>query len=256
MDIHNAINLVRDTAKTGVDIYERRPGKYQLVIPILHEDGDMVDIYLQDSPKGEDYVRICDFGMALMRLSFNYEINSHARQSILDSILTNNGVRNDNGNLYLDTPMRLLYESILQFSGCVQKVCNMRYWSQAIIHSSFYEDLEKYITTELKEFDPRRNVSPLSDYEIITVDWSLTYNSRNLYLFGVTSNDKARNAAIALLEFKKSGLPFISFVVHEDMLELEGKEIAYLTRSADKQYPTLEDFREGAPSDIKRLLHA
>ena len=30
----------------------------------------MVDIYLQESPRGEAYIRICDLGMALMRLSY------------------------------------------------------------------------------------------------------------------------------------------------------------------------------------------
>ena len=56
MDTNKVIHLLHDRAKTGFDVYERRPGKYQLIIPILHEDGDMVDIYLQDSSKGENYV--------------------------------------------------------------------------------------------------------------------------------------------------------------------------------------------------------
>ena len=68
----------------------------------------MVDIYLQDSPKGENYIRICDFGMAVMRLSYTYEITTDSRQRIFDSILINNGVQNDRGNLYLDTTIEML----------------------------------------------------------------------------------------------------------------------------------------------------
>lgn len=252
MDIQKAIKLIRDTAKMGVDTYERRPGKYQLVIPILHEDGDMVDIYLQDSPMGENYIRVCDFGMTLMRLSYSFEINANTRQRILNSILTNNGVTNDNGNLYLDTPLEMLYESILQFSGCVQKVCNMRYWSRDIIHSSFYEDLGNYITTQLIDFDPRPDIFPIPDHKIITVDWSLSYKTRKFYLFGVRGNSKAKSTAIALLECKKSDPRFISLIVHEDMQDLGGKEVTHLARNADKQYPTPEDFKEDARSDIER----
>lgn len=128
MDIHKAIDSLRDQAKTSFDFYERRPGVYQLIVPIVYEDGDMVDIYLQDSPQGGSYVRICDFGMAIMRLSCTYEIDSPSRQKIFDSILVNNGVQNSDGNLYLDTTPDMLYESILQFAGCAQKVCTMRYW--------------------------------------------------------------------------------------------------------------------------------
>ena len=70
---------------------------------------------------------------------------------------------------------------------------------------------------------------------------------------GVHSNDKAKNAAILLLEFQKANLPFISLIVHEDMEELGRKERLYLTRNADKQYPSLNDFQETAPLDIPRL---
>ncbi len=245
--------LLRDRAKTGFDVYERRPDKYQLIVPILHEDGDMVDIYIEDSPNGEDCIRICDYGMTLMRLSYAYEVNSETRQKIFKSILINNGIEEHNGNLCLDSPVNLLYESILQFAGCVQKVCNMRHWSREIIRSTFYEDLREYTTTSLSQFEPVPDNSPLDNYQIISVDWSLTCNKRNLYLFGVGSNDKAKSTAISLLEFQKRQLPFISLIVHEDMEALGKKEKLYLTKNADTQYPSLDDFREKAPSDIPRL---
>lgn len=256
MDFNKAIRLLRERTRNGFDVYERRPGKHQLIVPILHEDGDMVDIYLQDSPKGEHYVRICDFGMALMRLSYAYEINSQARERIFNSILINNGVCNEGGNLYLDVAPGRLYEGILQFAGCVQKVCNMRYWSREIVRSAFYDDLRNYATTELEPFHPKPDVHPLPSYEMISVDWSLTHNDRSFYLFGIGSRDKAKNVAISLLEFQKANLPFISLVVHEDMEELGRRERQYLTKNADTQYPTLEDFQERAHSDISRLAAA
>ena len=253
MNINKVVNLLGDKARNGFDVYERRPGKYQLIVPIHHEDGDMVDVYLQDGSGAPGTIRVCDFGMALMRLSYTYEINSPSRQRILDSILMNNGVQNDNGNLYIDTPLKLLYESILQFTGCVQKVCNMRYWSREIVRSTFYEDLKEYTITELRRFDPKPDVSPLPDYLDISVDWSLTYNERDFYMFGVSSNEKAKSTAICLLEFQKEELPFTSLIVHEDMEELGRKEGTYLTRNADKQYPSLKDFQAQALSDIPRL---
>ena len=162
------INSVRESLNTplsaGFDLYERRPGKHQLILPILHEDGDMVEIYLQDSPKGDGYVRICDYGLTLMRLSYTYEISTLTRQQIFDSILINNGVGNEEGNLYLDAPMDKLSESILQFAGCTQKICNMRYWSREITRSAFYDDLEDYITSDLATFSPGANQFPLSDF--------------------------------------------------------------------------------------------
>ena len=144
MNTRKIIELLNNKAGTSFDVYERRPGEYQLILPILHEDGDMIDVYLCDSPKGESYIRICDFGMATMRLSYSYEINTDSRRRIFNSILINNGVQNDNGNLYLDVTSEDLYDGIMQFVGCVQKVCNMNYWSREVIRSSFYEDLKEY----------------------------------------------------------------------------------------------------------------
>ena len=252
MDINNIKVLLGNRSANEFDLYERRQGKYQLIVPILHEDGDMVDIYLQDSPQGEGYIRICDFGMALMRLSYTYDINTDTRRRIFDSILINNGIRNDEGNLYLDTPLNNLYESILQFAGCVQKVSSMSYWSREIVRSAFYDDLAKYITTELTKFSPIPDQSPIPEYPI-SVDWALTHNNRNYYVFGVRGNNKALNVAVSLLEFQKARLTFISLVVHEDMEELGRKERTYLTSNADRQYPVLNDFFERSVADINRL---
>ena len=235
------------------DLYERRTGDFQVILPILHEDGDMVEIYLQEIPHRERFIRVCDFGHALMRLSYTFEVNSPTRQKILDSILYNNGVTNSGGNLYIETPIDKLYEGILQFAGCVQKVCNMRYWSRESVRSLFYEDLKEHVETRLADFSPKPDLFPLDDNPLLSVDWSLTCNNRNLFLFGVRGSDKAKNVAISLLEFQKAGLPFISLVVHEDMQDLGRRELSHLTRNADKQYPELVAFREDATQDIPRL---
>ena len=256
MDIDRARQVLGAIPAPGFDVYERETGDCQLIIPLSHEDGDMLDVYLDYSPLGPNYVRICDFGMALMRLSYTFDISTRTREDIFESILVNNGVRNDRGNLYLDAPVENLYEGILQFAGCVQKVCNMRYWGRETVRSAFYDDLKEYVTTSLTQFSPEANRTPLPDYSILNVDWSLNHNNRNLYLFGVGGNNKAKSVAISLLEFKKAQLPFISFVVHEDMEGLGRSEKTYLTRNADKQYPDLDSLKSDGVEDIHRLAVA
>ena len=253
MDINNIRASLSGRVSSGFDIYERRQGDYQLIVPIFHEDGDMVDIYLQKSPQGEAYVRICDLGMALMRLSYSYDLNTDARRRIFDDILINNRVANDDGNLRLDVPVGALYEGIMQFAGCVQKVCNMRYWARETVRSAFYDDLSDYITSNLSLYSPVARQAPLPNAGVFSVDWTLTHNRRDFYLFGVLGNDKAKNVAITLLEFQKATLPFISLVIHEDMEALGRRERQYLTRNADRQYPVLDDFKESVEADLRRL---
>ena len=253
MNINEARELLKDISGAGFDVYERETGDCQLIVPILHEDNDMVDIFLADSPRGKSHIRLCDYGMALMRLSYTFEISTATRQDIFESILINNGVSNDRGNLYLDTPVNQFYESVLRFASCIQKVVNMRYWNRETVRSAFYDDLRYYIKTDLTQFTPVADVTPIQQYPIVSVDWGLTWNSRNLYLFGVRGNGKASSTALCLSELKKAQLPFIGFVVHDNMEELGRREQFYLTRNADKQYPDLDAFKGDIVQDIHRI---
>ncbi len=197
-------------------------------------------------------IRICDFGMTLMRLSYTYEISTPARQKILDNILINNGISNDDGNLHLDVPMDTIHEGLLQFAGCVQKICNMRYWGRETVRATFYRDLGEHITTKLTTFDPAPDMRPLSEFPI-GVDWLLTHNKKSLYVFGVRGNDRAKNVAIALLEFQMAKLSYISLVVHENMEDLGKNDRVFLTRNADNQYPALDAFVDKGAADIQRM---
>ena len=188
-----------------------------------------------------------------MRLSYSYDLNTDARRRIFDDILINNHVENDDGNLYLDVPIGTLYEGIMQFAGCVQKVCNMRYWARETVRSAFYDDLNDYVVSNLKPYSPVASQTPMPSDGVFSVDWTLTHKRRDFYLFGVLGNDKAKNVAITLLEFQKARLPFISLVVHEDMEALGRRERQYLTRNADRQYPVLDDFKESVVADLRRL---
>ena len=253
MNLDAVKTVLKEPRSASFDLYERRPGDYQLIIPICHEDGDMLEIYLNESPKGSEYVRICDLGLSLMRLSYTYDISTDTRKRIFDSILFNNKVNCNEGNLYIDAPLNMLYESILQFAGCVQKVCNMRYWSREIIRSEFYDDLNEFIFSGLASYSPEASVSPGLD-SLPDIDWSLSYKNQNFHIFGVNGNSKAKDVALLLLEMLKAELKFISLVVHEDIEDLGRKESLYLTRNADKQYPNLGAFRDDADRDIPRLV--
>ena len=64
----------------------------------------MVDIFL-DLPKSPgDPIRISDHGMTLMRLSYSYEVDTPTKRKILDRILSENGVMEDRGRFYIETP--------------------------------------------------------------------------------------------------------------------------------------------------------
>jgi len=249
----NLLEVVRTGFEGKIDLYPRREGLWQLILPIFHEDGDMVDVFVSESAANSGLIRVHDNGLTMMRLSYTFEVNTPTRERILDTLLVHNGVAIDEGEFYLDSTPEMIFQNVMQFVGFVQKVCNMRLWQREVIKSLFYEDLEAFVFDKLKKFHPKKNVIPLSDYPILEVDYSLETPAKPFYLYGVGSQDKAKTAAIALLEFQKAKLPFMGIIVHENIEDLPKKAATYLTRNADKQFPTLDDFRNTGSESLDRL---
>jgi len=254
--INNIEKIIEKTCKGRIRLQKKRDDLYQVLIPVYYEDGDMVDVFLEavQAVPGEDLkIKLVDYGTTLMKLSYTYEVNTPSRENILKRILAHSGIEESNGNLTLISELDLLFESLMQFTGCQQKILNMKMWQKETIRSMFMEDLNDFVFKDMLEFNPDKNVTPLEDYPVVEADYQLTYSGKTFYLFAVGNKDKAKNSAIALLEFHKAGLLYISMVVHEKIEALPQKDQTYLTQNADKQFLNLDDFRKNGISFIKRI---
>jgi hypothetical protein len=115
------LDSLRSQFNDHVAFRERRPGIQQLLAPLYYEDGDMVDIYLELPGNGENRVRICDFSMTLMRLSHSFDVDTPNKERIFQRILSENQIKEENGNLFLETDVVSLYPAVLQFAQGVEK---------------------------------------------------------------------------------------------------------------------------------------
>ncbi len=116
------MNTEQIKADLHCELYERRPGKFQLIHPTTYPDGDMVDVYLTDNPHGDEWIRICDFGMALMRRSFTADLDGAEESQQVNSLLRGWGIGNNNGNLYLDSAPADLSENIDRFIAAALEI--------------------------------------------------------------------------------------------------------------------------------------
>lgn len=235
-----------------VSFREKRPGIVQFVAPLYHEDGDMLDIFFEPSPEIADKVRICDHGMALMRLSYSYELDTPNKERIFQKILSENQVREEEGNLFIDASPESLYAAVLQFAQTVGKVSNMRLYRREVIHSLFMELLAEIIETRLQRFHPQASHYPIPDHDEYEVDCCFNGGPRPDYLFGVNSVPRARLAVIACLKFQAERLPFRSMMVLENLDFLGKKDEARLLSAADKVFPSLDDFKDNGEKFLER----
>lgn len=246
----STLDILKGQFNQRLQLVDKRPGIAQLMVPLFHEDGDMVDIFLEGL--GGDRMRVCDHGMTLMRLSYEYEVDTPNKQRILTKILNENGLSDEDGNLFLETTPDQLYPAVMQFAQGVVKVGSMRNFKREIIASLFYELLEEFTMKQLLDYRPQKAVLPLPERDDLEVDYSFPVNGTSLYLFGVKDASKARLTTISCLEFIRHKLPFRSIVVHEDFDALPRKDRSRLTSACDKQFTSLDDFRSGARQFLDR----
>ncbi|MFH1113316.1 MAG: DUF1828 domain-containing protein [Pseudomonadota bacterium] len=248
----NYLEILRAQFNNQVSFRERRTGVLQLVAPLYHEDGDMIDIFLEPTNGGQENIRICDHGMTLMRLSYSFDIDTPNKERILQRILSENRIREEKGNLFLDAKPESLYPSVLQFAQAVAKVSNMQFFKREVIQTLFYEMLTEFIEDTLNKYSPRPKVFPIPERDDLEVDFEFNIKPRPVYLFGVKDAAKARLTTISCLEFQRAKIPFKSFVVHEDFENLSRKDRSRITSAADKQFISLDDFKANAGQVLKR----
>ena len=101
--------------------------------------------------------------------------------------------------------------------------------------------------------DPRRKALPIPEHDEYEVDYQFDIGARPIFLFGVKDNDKARLATISCLELQRRRIPFKGVMVHQDFDSgITRKDRTRITSASDKQFPSLDDFRENGPQFFER----
>ena len=246
------LNLLKTQFNNRIGFQEKRPGIMQLISPLYHEDGDMLDIFIQPLNSQNNHFRISDFGMTLMRLSYDFDIDTANKEKIFNRILTENQISEDNGNLFMDVEGDSLYPSIMHFSQVVNKISSMKLYKREVIQSLFYEILDEIVQEKLQQFKPFPKRLPIPARDDLEVDYSFDIKPYPVYLFGVKDSAKARLATICFLEFQRAQLKFKGFVVHEDFDNLSKKDRNRITSATDKQFTSLDDFKDNASQVFER----
>ena len=250
----NYIDKLSDGFNNHVAVREKRPGVLKLIVPIFHEDGDMVDIFLEELNDGR--VRVSDRGLSLMRLSYSFDIDTDNKNRIFTRILSEGRVQEDHGNLFVDVSPDHLYPAVLNFGQTVAKVTNMSLYRREVIANLFYEMLQEKVTERLGEFNPREDVKPLPQREELVVDYALLEKDTTpIYIFGIKEKDtpKLRLTAVSCLEFQRNKLPFRSVVIHQDFESLNKTDRQIITNAVDKQFTSLDEFNASGKQAIERL---
>lgn len=249
MKFEPVLEAIKKGFNNSLSVQEKRKGVYQLFIPVFHEDGDGIDLYI--TVQNGKFI-LCDFGATIQRLSYSYEIDTDNKHAILQKILSENGLTEDGGNISMETTPASVFNDIMQITHAFAKIGSMRYFKREVVESLFFEMLDDYIMSDLKAFNPQKKVYPIPSRDDLEVDYSFSPNGHPVYLFAVKDSSKARLATISCLEFQRANLNFRGWVVNEDFEKLSKKDRSRLTNACDKQFTSIEEFKSTAGIFLQR----
>lgn len=249
-----------DLSKLRCDMKEiefrpKRPDVYKILVPFFYEDGDMYDIFLEISPIDPTKLRITDRGLTIMKLSYVFDFNTSVRREVLNSLLSQNRVGFEDGEIFLDTGAELFQQSLYQMLQTLAKVSNVDILNRETVKSMFYEMFKGFVAESLNRFDVTDAYVPLPNDKNLTVDYKIEAH-RPIFLYPVKDNAKASKVIISCLNFQQKNVPFRSLIVHENFEKLDGFNKKQITNISDKQFYTLDDFERDGSAYIERELSA
>ena len=154
------------------------------------------------------------------------------------------------GEVFVKSTEKTFSLDFFRFIQIVSKVSNVDIMSREVVKSLFYENLNDFITNNLKEYNILEKATPTKDKTLI-VDYEIKLD-KPIYIFGVNSEQKASKVIINCLNFINQKITFKSLIVHENFDDLSNYNRNQLTNVSGKQFTTLPDFINKGPEYIQR----
>jgi hypothetical protein len=248
----STMDLLKSAFTGTFQLKEKRPNIFQVIAPFFHEDGDIMEIFVE--PINKDHYRISDYGLTLMHLSYNVNL-TESKENIYSRIITENGLDEQDGNIFIESDYNNLLTSFFHFAQTLAKVSSLQYLKKKAIQNLFYETLIEHIQQQYGDIDHQIKYKPIPSNKECVVDVMFNILKRPLFLFGVKENDnqKALEIAANCFEFKTENINFQSLVVYENFDTLAQKNMKRLLRATDKQFLDFGQFKHEGKSYIQNV---
>jgi len=252
------VKSFRDTVCKEIDLVPEGLRRYVVSHPFEYDDGDCLEIAL--SRHGKDWV-LTDDGTTFMRLTYDIkeaDLHRGTRQKMIANALTAFGVQDRDGELVLPVPGEQFGDALFSFVQAILRINDVSYLTRERVRSTFKEDFRSFlaevISADRLTFDWRHQEHDPKG--IYSSDCRVELPKRQLVVFGLAGDGRARDATIALLQYEKWNLSFRSLIVFEDQQTIGRNVLARLTDVADRQYSTLAGNRKRISRFLREELRA
>lgn len=229
-----------------------------LQTPVMFPDGDILVIRVQPDPTGEREYEITDAGHTLMHLAtLGIRVTVGKRGQIFDAILDRYGIENRDGELRTSCTRGQLGSALVDFIQCLVRVTDLGLLRRQVVRELFMEEFRAFVAdvarevgwrAELDYVDP--SVDPHGRY---CIDARLGRNGAEVFVFGIHTDAKCRDATITILYYERTAREFISLGVFQDQTRINRHVLARFSDVCDRQFPNLSSARERLARFLQRL---
>lgn len=235
-----------------VKIRATKQGFLQIVTPFAFPDGDRFQVYLKEEAAGE--VKLTDFGHTFMHLSYENDLSKFregSRGKLLDQVMATGGLKEDGGQLILNSSLDDLGANILRFGQSLTRIYDLTFLNRSRVASTFYDDLKEMLFDLIPEDKIREDyvVPEFSGGDSYPVDYRIQTAKSQIFMFGIANRDKARLVTIILEHWLREKIDFESLLIFEDQTVIPRPDLARLSNVGGPMVSSLD-----ASDDFQRKI--
>ncbi|MBI2270300.1 MAG: DUF1828 domain-containing protein [Bacteroidetes bacterium] len=220
------------------DLVPVRPHIYQILLPYYHPDGDIYEIFIE---KRGDAFLIQDYGLTLMKMSYDVDVESDSKQELIKKILSENQVSIDDGNIYLISDRQFILPNLMCLLDTISKLSSLVLLTWKKNKNPFYETLEQFLSSAFKDYGFEKKYTPdeVPFADEYFTPHAITKATKPICIFPIASNDRCDQVTITVQHYLLSKFNPLMIGIYENMEEISTRKSAKVTNILDKQFPYL-----------------
>ena len=251
-----------ETVSAEIHLSTDGPNRFRVWTPFRFDDGDHLAIVLKN--EGNRWL-ISDEGHTYMHLTYDIDdqlLHTGQRKQLISKALSMFDVEDRGGELIRAVSDGDYGKALYDFAQALLRIADVSYLSTERVQFIFTEDFRTLLNENVPKSrlcfdwsDPERD--PQKSY---VVDCRINGMQEPLFVFALNSDNKTRDATIALHQFKEWRIPFRSLGIFKNQSDISGKVRERFSDVCDKvfyslilNYVSIQEYLVGNIGNIEEL---